>query len=121
MNEGEVWASIRRLMTSGFLHQGADFAFLRLCPSPGEDDSEGLLQALSGTHPEDLLAAGAWARAREYSGWAVTLMEKNAGKEDRAPGLELAVPWATSSERGGTPSSCATTSPRGLLASLSHW
>ena len=57
---------------------------MRLCPSPGEDDSGGLLQALSGAHPEDLLAAGAWARAREYSGWAVTLMEKNAGKEDRA-------------------------------------
>ena len=72
MNEGEVWASIGRLMTSGYLHQGADFAFLRLCPSPGEDDSGDLLQALSGAHPED--RSGAWARAREYSGWAVALM-----------------------------------------------
>ena len=76
MNEGEVWASIGRLMVSGYLHAGADFAFLRLCPSPDDDDSGDLRQALSGARPGDRSAAGAWTCAREYSGWAVALMEE---------------------------------------------
>ena len=84
MNEGEVWASIGRLMVSGYLHAGPDFAFLRLCPSPDDDDPGELRQALSGARLGDRSAVGAWMCACEYSGWAVALMEKNAGKEDRA-------------------------------------
>ena len=59
MNEGEVWASIGRLMVSGYLHAGPDFAFLRLCPSPDDEDSVELRQALSGGRLGDRSTAGA--------------------------------------------------------------
>ena len=58
--------------------------------------------------------------AREYSGWAVALMEKNAGKEDRARARvccalgDLRRAWRNTFL-------CATMSPRGLLMPLGRW
>ena len=92
MGEGEVWASVGRLMASGYLHQGADLAFIRLCPQSGVDDSAELQQALSGAYPDD--GSGAWARSREYSIWAIALMRKNGGKEEGARArAECALGW----------------------------
>ena len=83
ISDGELWASVGRLMVTGHLHAGPDFAYLKLCPALDGDGSRELRQALSVDHPGDRPAVCAWAPARGYSAWALKLMEKNAGKEER--------------------------------------